>query len=115
MRRNGFGAGSFLLGILVGIVLLILIAFAVSSNSTIQFNEPNGSAQSTGQPTTAPGQLPREKSSPPEATVTFNARAEWNQFIAELASIPQAIVNWVRSLGGGPETSPVIVIATPTP
>jgi hypothetical protein len=112
MRRNGFGAGSFLLGILVGIVLLILIAFAVSSNSTVQFNTPNGS--STEQPTTAPGLLPREKSSPPSATVTFNARAEWNQFVNEIASIPQAIVNWVRSLGGGPESSPIIVV-TPTP
>ena len=53
MRRNGFGAGSFLLGILVGIVLLVLIAFAVSSNSTVQFNEPNNSPQSTSEPTTS--------------------------------------------------------------
>jgi hypothetical protein len=110
MRRNGFGAGSFLLGILVGIVLLILIAFAVSSNSTVQFNEPSGSSQ----PTNPPGQLQREKGSP-EGTVTFNARAEWDKFIAELAAIPQAIVNWVRSLGGAEVTAPRIIIVTPTP
>src|SRR5512140_1597310 len=114
MRRNGFGAGSFLLGILVGIVLLVLIAFAVSSNSTVQFNRPGESNQSTLQPTTAPGQLPRERENP-NGTVTFNARAEWDHFIAELAAIPQAIVNWVRSLGGAEEGAPSILVVTPTP
>jgi hypothetical protein len=113
MRRNGFGAGSFLLGILVGIVLLVLIAFAVSSNSTVQFNEPNSSPRSTTEPTTPPGELQRERGGP---TVTFNARAEWDHFIAELAAIPQAIVSWVRSLGGHEEGAPqIIIIATPTP
>ncbi len=113
MRRNGFGAGSFLLGILVGIVLLILIAFAVSSNSTVQFNEPNGSTQSTAEPTVAPGQLPRERSTGP--AVTFNARQQWDEFMAKLAAIPQDIVDWVRSLGGGETQSPHIIVTTPTP
>ncbi len=108
MRRNGFGAGSFLLGILVGIVLLILIAFAVSSNSTVQFNSPNGSAQPTATPQ---GKIPATG-----VTVTFNARAEWDHFIAEIAALPQAIVNWVRSLDNSNSgVNPPIIVATPTP
>ncbi len=111
MRRNGFGAGSFLLGILVGIVLLILIAFAVSSNSTVQFNQPNGSTE----PTTTPGQLQRVRTTGEGGTVTVNARAAWDQFVAEIAAIPQAIVNWVRSLDHPGESSPTIIVTTPTP
>ncbi len=108
MGRSGFGAGSFLLGILVGIVLLILIAFAVSSNSTVQFNSPGDTTQST--PT--PGQLQRERGGGP---VVINARQAWDQFVAELAAIPQAIVNWVRSLDHGQESAPSIILTTPTP
>jgi len=108
MKRNGFGAGSFLLGLLVGIVLIILIAFAVSTNSTVQLNGP-----SSTEPTSTPGQLQRERGQP-SVTVTVNARQEWDQFIAELAAIPQAIVNWVRSLGHV-EISPTVIITTPTP
>ncbi len=112
MRRNGFGAGSFLLGILVGIVLLILIAFAVSSNSTVQLNGPNSSPQTTA----TPGELQRERNTGPNGTVTINARAEWDHFIAEIAALPQAIVNWVRSLDNShPEANPPIIVTTPTP
>lgn len=110
MRRNGLGAGSFLLGILVGVVLIILIAFAISTNSTVQLNGPN-----SNEPSSTPGQLQREKPVETGPTVNINARQEWQQFIADLEAIPQAIVNWVRSLDHGQESSPNIIIGTPTP
>ena len=110
MRRNGLGAGSFLLGILVGVVLIILIAFAVSTNSTVQLNGPN-----TNEPTATPNQLQREKPVETGPTVNINARQEWEQFVADLAAIPQAIVNWVRGLDHSGESSPNIIVVTPTP
>jgi len=115
MRRNGFGAGSFLLGILVGLVLLILIAFAVSTNSTVQFNEPNHPTQASNQPTTPSGQLQREKGGSSDGTVTFNARVEWDQFMSELAAIPRAIVNWVKSVVHIEIKPPTIDINPATP
>jgi len=114
MRRNGFSAGSFLLGLVIGIAILVLVAFAISTNSTLAFNRPAENQGSTPQATAAPGELQRERGGEPSSTVVVNARQMWNDFVAAIASIPQAIINWVRSIENS-TSEPRIVITPVSP
>ncbi len=115
MRRNGSGTGNFLIGILlgllVGIVLLVLVALATSTSTAIQSGGLVQPTQAPSQSTNPPGGSQGGGGNSPMGSITVNARVEWNQLMAKLATIPQTVINWLNRTVHIDITLPTLKIA----